>query len=144
MLACEVSVTTAWACAKSKRAPWAASRSRFGVTARPPYEPSASARSVSMVTRRMLRSAFGATENADGPLQAANAKAPKAPRHQGHKRLGARALMRGVTNRMRHVAIGLLILAALVAGIFGAYKLMGKPAQPPAVRTRPRWSRSLG
>src|SRR6187401_677393 len=89
MLACEVSVTTAWACAKSKRAPWAANRSGFGVDARPPYEPSASARSVSMVTRRMLRSVFGETENADPPLHAANAKAPKAPRHQDHRRLCA-------------------------------------------------------
>src|SRR5262245_45820166 len=56
MLACDGSVTTVCACARSKRTPPAASRSIHGVDARGlPYEPSASARSVSIVMSRMLR-----------------------------------------------------------------------------------------
>src|SRR5215471_16326239 len=67
MLACDTSVTTACACAKVNRAPRDASASRLGVGARPPYEPSASARSVSIVTSRMLRSAFGWTVKVRAP-----------------------------------------------------------------------------
>ncbi len=61
---CDGSVTTACACANVNRAPWAASRSRRGVAARPPYDPSASARSVSIVTIRTFWSAFGTIANA--------------------------------------------------------------------------------
>src|SRR6185503_15902942 len=88
MLACETSVTTACACAKSKRAPCDARASRFGVEARPPYAPSASARRVSMVTSRMLRSALGATENSLPPLHepAAEAQRPQR-RHKDHNAL---------------------------------------------------------
>src|SRR5437762_1826632 len=96
MLACETSVTTAGACAKVKRAPCAARPSRFGVAARPPYDPSASARSVSMVTRRMLRSAFDASANdrwAKRPHEpTATAQTPQS-RHKDHKELcGLRVL----------------------------------------------------
>src|SRR5262245_46771056 len=75
MLACDTSVTTAWACANVNRAPCAASPSRLGVGARPPYDPSASARSVSIVTRRTLRSVFGASENERPPLHESTAAA---------------------------------------------------------------------
>src|SRR5438067_1049903 len=78
MLACETSVTTACAWAKEKRAPWAARRSRVGVAARPPYAPSASARSVSIVTRRTLRSGLGVTANERPPIQEQAARAASA------------------------------------------------------------------
>src|SRR5579864_8812067 len=56
IVACDGSVRTVEACANVKRAPCAASRSRFGVAAGPPYELSASARSVSIVTSRTFAS----------------------------------------------------------------------------------------
>ena len=61
---CDGSVTTVCACAKVKRAPWLASRSRFGVCAGPPYADSASARSVSIVTSRTFCAASGCSANA--------------------------------------------------------------------------------
>src|SRR5258708_16771968 len=56
---CDGSVTTVCEWAKVNRAPWLASRSRFGVCAGPPYADSASARSVSIVTSRTFWSADG-------------------------------------------------------------------------------------
>src|SRR3954451_4229757 len=53
MLACEGRVVTLWACAAVKRAPRAANSSSRGVAAAAwPYDPSASARSVSIVISR--------------------------------------------------------------------------------------------
>src|SRR5690349_2353322 len=60
MLVWDVRVTTACAWANVNRTPAAASRSRLGVIARPPYDPSASARSVSIEIKSTLRSARGA------------------------------------------------------------------------------------
>src|SRR4051812_20002246 len=96
MLACDTSVTTACACAKVKRAPCDASASRFGVAALPPYDPSASARSVSIVTSRILRSGFGATVNALPPLHAKSAAAKSTTGDQERKRPG------GVPAASRH------------------------------------------
>src|SRR5262252_10456898 len=63
---CETSVTTACACANSKRAPRAASRSRLGVETRPPLAPSASARQVSIVTSKTFRSGLTLRTNVGG------------------------------------------------------------------------------
>src|ERR1043166_6597890 len=57
MLACDGSVTTAWACANVNRMPRAASASMVGVRAGPPAAPIASARNVSIVIMRTFRSA---------------------------------------------------------------------------------------
>src|SRR5258708_4699133 len=52
MFAWDGSVITLWACAPVNTSPWRARRSRFGVRTRVfPAKPSASARSVSIVTR---------------------------------------------------------------------------------------------
>ncbi len=61
MLACEGSVTTAWACVRAKTRPSAASRSSVGVLTFPePEKPVASWRRVSIVTsNRSRRSAVG-------------------------------------------------------------------------------------
>src|SRR5579864_8121758 len=66
IVACDGSVRTVEACANVKRAPCAASRSRFGVAAGPPYELSASARSVSIVTSRTFSSGVAGSTKA-GP-----------------------------------------------------------------------------
>src|SRR5580765_8906497 len=60
MLACDGSVTTAWAWANEKRTPAAAIASMLGVRAGPPYELRASPRSVSIVTRSTFCSGFAA------------------------------------------------------------------------------------
>src|SRR5688572_16258270 len=66
MLACDGRVTTLWAWAAVKTRPPAARPSRFGVAARRlPAKPRASARRVSMVTRRT--SGRGAAAAATGP-----------------------------------------------------------------------------
>src|SRR5262245_29015092 len=75
MLACDVSVTTACAWAKSKRTPSAASRSSAGVRARPPYVPKASARIVSMVISRTFCRATGFSVTGDDREHAATAHA---------------------------------------------------------------------
>src|SRR5262245_53556827 len=79
MFACDGSVTTVDACAVVKRAPAPASRSSHGVaTWRLPYEPSASARSVSMVMSRTFcvrsRRIAGDREQADSRTAARSRK----------------------------------------------------------------------
>ena len=96
MLACDGSVTTAWAWAKSNRTPSLARRSRAGVRARPPYAPRASARSVSMVTSRMFWWAIGRKSACTAGRSIANAAAARAATstaatparpHRGRRRL---------------------------------------------------------
>src|SRR6476469_1910388 len=108
MLAWETSVTTAWAWAKLKRAPRDASLSRLGVIARPPYAPTASARSVSMVTKRMLRSGLGISVN-DGPPRSVHAPRAIRPRP---RRYADHEVCRVV--RMTFVVFMVVILVAFV------------------------------
>ena len=96
MLAWDGSVMTAWACAKSKRVPRAARRSRFGVATLPlPDAPSASARQVSMVTSSTFWSgvwrsgaAGGERDSQASQPPAARSRSANRP-NQSRRRVGA-------------------------------------------------------
>src|SRR5579864_7562113 len=97
IVACDGSVRTVEACANVKRAPCAASRSRFGVAAGPPYELSASARSVSIVTSRTFASGVAGRTKAwsrhhhqtPAPIAAMTTTLPIVIRRGGGRRGGA-------------------------------------------------------
>src|SRR5437899_12967031 len=79
MLACDGNVTTAWAWANEKRTPAAAIASMLGVRAGPPYELRASARSVSIVTRRTFCSVSAARMSPRTVPRAAQYSTPTTP-----------------------------------------------------------------
>src|SRR5262245_236730 len=89
MLACDGSVTTAWACANEKRTPAAASASMLGVRAGPSYELRASPRSVSTVTRRTF--CCGSTARASLPA------GPRTPQYSAPTSPAARATVATAT-----------------------------------------------
>src|SRR5262245_192440 len=96
MLACDGSVTTAWACANEKRTPAAAIASMLGVRAGPPYELKASPRSVSTVTRRTF--CCGSTARASLPA------GPRTPQYSAPTTPAASAT--AATVRRRRLLVG--------------------------------------